>query len=695
MVIISALDSGSSNPGSSPGSVTAVYSPGRHFALSVNFSTQVCNMDFNDADASVPDPYEPVGCFADQRKPRALPKRFKSSLKVNWTDMSNSFAAIIHACATKVYENGFWYFGVEYYKECWSGVNGSLTYNRHGSAKCFMNYSVGAQWTIFVYRFVEVNGSWSLWLPWQPCSVTCGGGKRTRTRTCNNPPPKWNGDDCPGMNVTTESCNLDGCKVNGSWSYWLPWQPCSVTCGGGKRTRVRTCTKPPPKWNGEDCPGTNVVKESCNLHTCRGDNYLHHKNATYLGLSTGNSSFPLVAKILGGSLLALLCFSGALWLALRHLRKSRSNSELSDPFEILFDDISLHKIIGEGAFGKVYSGELLKRIMVVGKGIQSLKRKKEKEKHQRKKGLRVAAKMLRNGATEEQKQEFLEEIELMKQIGYHRNILNLMACCTITTPMFLVVEFAKYGDLLQYLRKRREQVAGDTISRCTVTGHRSFRDDTGRERNVLTDTDKLHDDDTLRTADLSTFAWQIAKGMEFLSRKGFVHRDLAARNVLVCEGKLVKIADFGLSRYVYTTNVYHATKARKLPIKWMSPEAIHDQIFTVESDVWAYGILLWEISTIGGTPYPTISNQRLLRVLKAGYRMEKPQICSDEMYEVMQQCWKEKPAERPSFTIIREQLERMMLRHCPYLDIADANYTYAPCCDSEPDEETEHENTAL
>jgi len=104
-------------------------------------------------------PYEPVGCFKDKRNRRVLPVEVKTfSDMINESDLASSYAAIIHACATEVYKNDFWYFGVEYRHQCWSGVNGSMTYNRHGrSDYCLSNYSVGATWTIFVYRFVEGN----------------------------------------------------------------------------------------------------------------------------------------------------------------------------------------------------------------------------------------------------------------------------------------------------------------------------------------------------------------------------------------------------------------------------------------------------------------------------------------------------------------------------------------------------------
>jgi len=164
------------------------------------------------------------------------------------------------------------------------------------------------------------------------------------------------------------------------------------------------------------------------------------------------------------------------------------------------------------------------------------------------------------------------------------------------------------------------------------------------------------------------FAWQISQGMEYLAKKGFVHRDLAARNVLVGDHKVVKVADFGLTRHVYEERVYQAKRNRKLPLKWMSIEAIFDQTFTTQSDVWAFGVVLWELVTLGGTPYPTINNRELLSLLKGGYRMGKPDTCSEEIYNLMTKCWMESPNERPTFTKIREDLEIMMQKDNPYLD---------------------------
>jgi len=152
-----------------------------------------------------------------------------------------------------------------------------------------------------------------------------------------------------------------------------------------------------------------------------------------------------------------------------------------------------------------------------------------------------------------------------------------------------------------------------------------------------------------------------------LSGKGFVHRDLAARNILLGDGKVVKISDFGLMRHVQE-DVYHLKKGKKLPFKWMAPEALYNSEYTTKSDVWSFGVLLWELSTMGGNPYPGINNKELYNLLKTGYRMEKPDTCSDELFQLVLECWKEDPSERPTFDQATKSLERMMVEDTPYFD---------------------------
>lgn len=165
----------------------------------------------------------------------------------------------------------------------------------------------------------------------------------------------------------------------------------------------------------------------------------------------------------------------------------------------------------------------------------------------------------------------------------------------------------------------------------------------------------------LRTADLLEIAKQVALGMEFLSKNKVVHRDLAARNVLVSSDRTLKIADFGLSRDVYQENVYKKTGNGKLPIKWLALESMTHQVYTSQSDVWSFGILLYEIITLGGIPYPSIPTNRLIHLLKTGYRMEKPKNCSQGLYNLMMACWNFNPAERPNFTEIIKMLDSLSL----------------------------------
>ncbi|KAL3613031.1 hypothetical protein CASFOL_043128 [Castilleja foliolosa] len=160
----------------------------------------------------------------------------------------------------------------------------------------------------------------------------------------------------------------------------------------------------------------------------------------------------------------------------------------------------------------------------------------------------------------------------------------------------------------------------------------------------------------LCSRDLLAWSFQIARGMEYLASRKILHGDLAARNILLAEDNVIKICDFGLARSMYKNDEYQKKENSPLPVKWLAIECMTDRIFTTQSDVWSFGIVLWEIFSLAKTPYPNISPSGLLSWLSDGHRLEKPAHADDRLYDVMRSCWLEKPTTRPSFTYLQEIL---------------------------------------
>ncbi|CAH1245962.1 RET [Branchiostoma lanceolatum] len=297
-------------------------------------------------------------------------------------------------------------------------------------------------------------------------------------------------------------------------------------------------------------------------------------------------------------------------------------------WEIPRENIVLGETIGEGEFGKVVKAQATNVANV--KGVST-----------------VAVKMLKDYASASEMRDLISELELLAQVS-HPNVIKLIGACTEHGPVYVIVEYAKHGCLRDFLRSKRKDAV-------------LFLDDDFPNIN--------NDEDSLMPKDLLSFAWQITKGMQYLAEMKLVHRDLATRNVLVTDRYVMKISDFGLTRDVYEEDAYMKKSKGRVPVKWLAIESLFDNIYTTKSDVWAFGVLLWEIVTLGATPYPGIPPERVCELLKTGFRMLRPTGCSEELYAIMLKCWQENSEARPTFSELCTELDCMLSKNREYLAI--------------------------
>ncbi|XP_069723890.1 vascular endothelial growth factor receptor kdr-like isoform X2 [Phaenicophaeus curvirostris] len=524
------------------------------------------------------------------------------------------------------------------------------------------------------------------------------------------------------QNLTDLEVNISGkiileCKVRGTPEPQITWRkngyPISAASGISMENNTLVIER--------------VKKDDEGLYECRASNDMGQESTSaFIKIQGSEEKSNIEVIILVCTGLAATLFWLLLTLFIRKLRKPDATdiktgylSIIMDPEEMPLDEqcdrlpydsskwefprdrLRLGKTLGHGAFGKVVEASAF--------GIDKSSTCKT-----------VAVKMLKECATTNECKALMSELKILIHIGHHLNVVNLLGACTKAGgPLMVIVEYCKYGNLSNYLRGKRgdfiaykSQENSDQAEKSLDESNSDLTELIKRRLESVASTgssassgfieDKSYSDSEddeedaedlykrpLTLEDLICYSFQVAKGMEFLASRKCIHRDLAARNILLSENNVVKICDFGLARDIYKDPDYVRKGDARLPLKWMAPEAIFDKIYTTQSDVWSFGVLLWEIFSLGASPYPGVQiDEDFCRRLKEGTRMRSPEYSTPEIYQTMLDCWHGVPTERPTFTELVERLGDLLQANVQQdgKDYIPLNITLCP--DGEPNSKT-------
>ncbi|XP_061456587.1 ephrin type-A receptor 2 isoform X2 [Rhineura floridana] len=378
-------------------------------------------------------------------------------------------------------------------------------------------------------------------------------------------------------------------------------------------------------------PGTKyLVSVQALTQEGQGANSVEHEFETLAERSDGTNT----AAVLGGTIAGLIVMVFVVLMIVLLIRRRRNNSRArqtsedvyfskSDQLKPLktyvdphtYEDpnqavlkftteihpscVSRQKVIGAGEFGEVYKGTLKNG----------------------KKEIPVAIKTLKSGYTEKQRIDFLSEASIMGQF-YHHNIIHLEGVVSKYKPFMIITEYMENGALDKFLREKDGEF-------CVIQ--------------------------------LVGMLRGIASGMKYLASMNYVHRDLAARNILIDSQLVCKVSDFGLSRVLEDDpDATYTTSGGKIPIRWTAPEAISHRKFTSASDVWSYGIVMWEVMSYGERPYWELSNHEVMKAINEGFRLPAPMDCPSAIYQLMMRCWQQERSHRPKFSDVVSILDKLI-----------------------------------